>query len=354
MAQYTYSQLQAALPVQYRRLIDSTQRATPLLSILDFDGQGGDQMRWRVQTSGQGAAPVNLDGGTVPTATSDLYNPANLAYGQYDAACEITDAARRAAAADGDELANLWLMQQATAARALMKQLNVELYTGSGSLNGVNRMYGLGDAVRTTTSYAGIDPSTITSWVSTRYTAATGSELVTLDLPSIKHTTSLIATAGGMRPNVALCSPTMMDRVEDIVDSLYTKNVYEASSFSKSPGGFRTAGGVFESNFRMFKWFNQNLMFVEDPDCQDLREASGQTTSCIYFINTDVVKVGYIRAANNPAFPSGEMSSGIGDLPIEFKPRLGRTTFSDKADMIVQAGLRVEQRNACGLLAQVK
>lgn len=383
MATYTFASLSATMPQLYRELRPQIQRKAPTLRLLPMKQvTTGQNIGWDVTFDGQAAAAVNSDGGPLITAASDPRAAATLGFGEYSAPIKVTTKAQAtgsAIAVQGyDFLKQLIDQNTLEALNKLVKVLNQDTYKGAGAVGSVNQMTGLSTAVAGSGTYASVNPSTAGqgNWVS--YSSGNSGSLRSMTLAMLKTAVSTIATnAPSGRPDVALVTPSLMNSLENLFDAFLhiygsMQNGVQSPAFAnggqnqgsdsvtKNPPTITTAGGQIQrTGFRVLYWQNQDLYFVEDPDCTNT--ALTNANNCIYFTNSSATEYQFLPPSNimnympdQKVIQAVEQDLGpIANLQIDFRAR-GRTTFADEFDLLAYLQVVVKDRAATGILFDVQ
>ena len=377
MATFSLADMSGAFSTVYRELVPQVQRKAPTLRLLAAAGRmrrsnTGDQIRWDARFPGQAAGAVNPDGGAFLTATSGLRAPASLAFGTYEAPVLVTDALRwRAEASAGlDASVNVFanLIDQAVpeAIETLVKTINQSIFTGNGA---ANTMLGLSSYVTNSGTVAGINSATYPNWVS--YVSGNAGVLRSLTLAMIKTATRTISQNSAFgRPDIFLTNGAIMDAVEALFEA-YTKVEYNPSGgmtfptgsmekLSTNPGAITTAGGrINVDGFRVFKWENQNLWFIEDPDA--VNTAVTNTNNIGYLLNSADMGFPYLPPPepNRYGTPqevvaAAEQQLGpLANLQLSMTAR-GRTKHATEWDVMTMLAIQLKSRNSHGLLFDIQ
>lgn len=370
---FSFGDLASAWPQVYRELVPQINRKVPLFRILPLKPTiTGQNVGWDVTFNGQSSAAVNLDGGSFVTATADQRVPATLSHGSYSAPIKVTDKAQLLSSvtpsvAGFNPMADLLGQNMTEAIQAMVKLMGQHLYSGTGASN---QMYGLSSAILPTGSYAAIAQSSFGDWAS--YSDTNSGSLRSLTLGMIKKATRTIATNNQPygRPDLAICPPAIMDALEALFDA-YTRVNYTPTGGLTMPGGagekvtmnpptITTAGGrVNMDGYRCFRWENQNLTFVEDPDCKHTGETN--QTNVMYLLNSAAVDAEYVPPVGDPMSATLEkdvqaveqLMGPIAGLRFQMKAR-GRVDWSDQWDLSSLYTIKVKSRGACGIIGDIQ
>jgi hypothetical protein len=376
MAVFSIADMASILPSAYPKLVGQVQRKAVLLRLLAAisgikKNTTGESAKWSVKFGGQDAGAVDMDGGALRTAASDQPVAADLDFGSYAAPVKVTDdlmwrGGSAAGLADMNPLTDAIGQNIKDGIERWVKVANVDLYAGTGSSN---LLVGLHKIVVATGIYANINASTYADWAST--IAGNSGTLRSLTLGLIKTQLRTIAAASSQgRPDIAVCSPAIMDAVEALFEA-YTRINYSPSDGMSGPGGagervsmnppvITTAGGKINADgFRVFHWQNQRLWFVEDPDC--VYTGATNPTNVMYLLNSADLEMRYLAPPGASQFDSdpkvieaAEQSMGpLAGLQLELVKR-GRTQYSHEFDISGKIALVAHSRNAHGCLMDIQ
>ncbi len=341
----------SALPVQYRELVANVQRLCPALRTLKLEnGVTGKNINFDVRLGGKTAANVDMDAGSLLTASADLRRSVSLEYGEVGAAMQLTDKLRRVVPAiqGHDFLKGLMAQDLAESIGAACKLINQQIYSGDGS---GNQMVGLSEAVKSSGAYGGLTDSTY--WVST--VSENGGTLRNLTLSMLRVFISTIAAHAGNsygRPDLAFCKPGVFDYLL----GLFTVNTQIMAGVDINPSTIYTAGGRMErTGFRAFTWGSEQITFIEDPDVS--HDGSTNATNGIYAINSAAVGLEQLVPGEMQGVPAVSQEAidqlgPIAGLQFEMQPR-GRTKHASEWDVTAMVGLKVKCRAACGWLGDL-
>lgn len=333
--------------LQAERITSQINREVVALNLLDVL-PCGDPLAWTVKFTGRTAAGVVAETAAAPTPTSDVRITASLSVGEYSDTAGVTGRAQAAAAmslnplgvAGGVDLMNDELKD---AVNNVAASLGDHIYSGSGA----NSIIGMATAIDSSGTYAGIDPSTYTEWVSTEDTGS----LASLSFAMLRTTITNIRNLSGKRPNLALCKPEILDRIKSLF-ATYPANVAEIvvnGQVRKLVSGARAV-------------MCEDVWFVDDPRC---------TANVIYFLNTDFIKLRSMPQFTSATYAPDQIAAEIKRITgetiraeeaamlvgralngglIPFIKRLGPTGNQESDQVIVYPQLQVIRRNAHGKL----
>lgn len=294
--------------MQAEPIVSQINREVVALNLLDTL-PCGDPLSWDVKFRNRTAAGAVAETDAAPTATSHFRIKATLNVGEYSDTAGVTGRAQAAAAMALNPLGiangpDLMADELRDAVVNVAETLGGAIYSGSGS----NAIIGMATAIDSTGTYANIDPSTYTEWVSTEDTGT----LANLSFAMLRTTITNIRNACGKRPNLALCKPDVLDRIKSLF-SVYPAYVGEVTLngvVRKLTSGARAV-------------YVEDVWFVDDPRC---------TSNVIYFLNTE-----YIKIRSMPQFTSQSFSPE--QIASEIKRLTGETVRADEASMLVGRAL---------------
>ena len=317
-----------ALATTYRDdIIRTMNRKSVALQVLTVKQGKGPNCAWVVEEDA--AVGENYaEGADAANFGSDAQTGATLSWGLYRSNFRVTDLARSAAVGADSPKGNvdLWARTIINAAGKLASTLNVALYDGAGT---GTTWAGLGVAIGdTTNTYAGIDRSADSWWQPTVVDPGSSTS-VTLAL--IRSDLRAIYEAGGERPDLGFCSPTIFNSIGNLFDAnrRYVDQI-------------RTARGQITLDATARAINVEGCNFVEDKDC---------TASTIYYVNTDYVEIRYLPKKAVPASVAARVpgNDGMGPVPLGFDYQLlAKAGASDKGTVDSQAQLVVTNPKKCG------
>ena len=314
-------------------IVKQINRAAPLTSLLRAErGYNASGPNWVAQSSGH-AARTHSEGASFDGAASDAQAQATLGWGLYDTSFVVTDEAMARAAAGGNPMGNvkLFAKNMLDAAEQLGKKIEGDLFTGTGS----NSIIGLADAIDDSNTYAGINRASATYWRSTVKAPGT---LTTLSKAQIEGDLAEISVAGGMRPNLAVCSPLVFAKVLGLFDSERQFMTPTGSNGGKPVLGDPSLAVAYVSG----------CMFVEAPDGY----ASANNGS-IYYLNSNHVHMEYIPYVEVAGFTS--MALSMPSLPFALDVVMGaKTSHASKGVLRCQVQLVVDRPNTMGVRQDIQ
>lgn len=352
MATFSFNDLSGVFPQQFMDdLRSQVQRKCPALSVLQMKkSMTGRNIQWAVSFNGQVADNVDPDGGNLLTAAADTRANGQLDYGYVSAPIQVTTKAQMLGynASGPAYLKGMVAQNLMEAIGAALKKIEQQVFNGTGSSG---QLTGLSTAIAGSGTYASINPSTYTLWVSTSQGNSGSLRNVTPGL--IKTALSTIAGVSPKgRPDLAFCQSAVFNTLENAFDgTLYTQAGRNDLVFGK----VMTNGGLVDARgFRTLYWASAGLTIVEAPDC--VNTAVTNTAACMYLLNSDSVELQYLDPA--PAEMAsdqrvvGAVEQGIGpmgNLKFDLRAR-GRTKFADEFDIVAGLNVVVKDRPACGIL----
>lgn len=291
-------------------IVANINREVVGLNLLDVL-PGGDPLSWNVKLRARTAAAAVAETAAAPTASSHARVKATLNMGEYADTASVTGRAAAAAAmalnplgvAGGNDL----LMDEIKdAVLNVGEAVGDAFYTGDGS---TDDMSGLAIQIDgSDDNFAGIDTGVYTDWKSTE-SAAT---LATFTLEDIRVFLTAIRTASGKRANLAITTPTVLDKIRgkfatypDYVSAVPINGVQRALV-----SGARAL-------------YVEDCWFVDDPRC---------TSNTVYALNTD-----YIKLRSMPPFTSQTFSAD--QIAAEMTRITGETVRAAEAAALVERTL---------------
>lgn len=302
-----------------------------------------------VQGAGQNVAFVPEGSGILAENYSEGADAANFGsdsqvkalinWGQYRANFHVSGLAMATAATSNSPIGDvaLWARNMVNASSALASMLNGAVYTGAGT---GTLLAGLDVAIgQTTNTYAGIDRTVGANsfFIPNVFNAAGPAAALTFD--TIRGDLATIYTACGTRPDVALVHPTVYRKIAGLFDPQKFYMVPTQAEIFTARGKVSLEGGPGALSF-------DGCMFVEDRDSTD---------GCIYYVNTNHVRMEYLPLdlSEVPGMDDESMQmqadDGFGITPMGVRlEMLQKSGDSDKAQMKTYAQLVCNRPNACG------
>lgn len=375
MAIYSIADMSTAMPSTiYRKMVGQVQRKAVTLRVLSQAGalrrsNTGQFITWDVKFTGQDAGAVNMDGGSLRTAASDVPVPTQLGFGSYAAPVKVTDdllwrgGASAGLGSDINPLTDAVAMNIRDGVEKWVKVVNVDLYAATGS---ANTLTGFSSAVAPSGIYANINQSTQSGWAST--VQGNSGTLRSLTLALMKTHRRTIAVASRMGgPDMCFSNGALMDAIETLFES-YTRINYQPSAapgipaekVTMNPSAITTAGGkINRDGFRAFYWENQGMWFIEDPD--QTGQGFTNAANALLFLNSADVELQYLPPPGANAYlqdrqvlEAAEQDMGpLAGMQLELIKR-GRTQYAHEFDMTGKIQLVVNSRNAHGWLQDVQ
>jgi len=312
-------------------LVRQVNRQAVALKCLPFvEGAG---LNVAFAPSGSGAVAENFaEGADVANYGSDTQASAILTWGQYRANFHVSGLAAAAAATSPTPEGNmkLWARNMQDSMSTLASLINGAVYTGAGTgtlLVGLDKAIGLAN-----NTYATIDRTVSGNAYFRPNVFATAAPL-TFDL--IRSDLAAIYIAAGMRPDVAFVHPNVFNKIAALFDGVkqYQFQVVTA----RGPVSLDGSAGALNID---------GCMFIEDKDATD---------GCIYYVNTNHVRVEYLPF--DPGTVPGMsdeildlfVDDGFGTTPLGVRlEMLAKTGDSEKATMKTYLQLVCDRPNACG------
>jgi Family of unknown function (DUF5309) len=338
-----YASLSSALATLFQdKVVSQFQRATPLLHLLPFEPSQGKNVQWDVNT---GTVPADLtigDGTDVVDFYNDTLTPASLNLGSYHSPFSITLFAIAAAQRTNNpaEIAALYEHKLMGAVTRLAKNINKELYLGTGA---TNHVMGLLDATSggliSTGTYAGIDRGSVSQWAGNEI--ANSGAPRPLDVSLMRDTVRQIYQASGEQVDLIVCDPFQHMKYGQLIDP-----------FRRWMENVTLRGEVkLDAGYKALEF--DGIPVIMDPDCP-----AGK----MVFLNTKYVKVrqmpfppqnpsdpfahGVVRLKGTPEFQFGDAPSSL-EVGIQ---ELTRSGTARKFQLYMWPQLQVERPNACAVL----
>jgi hypothetical protein len=221
------------------------------------------------------------------------------------------------------------------AATKLASTLNGEAYAGPGT---GTRMAGFDFALSDSNTYMGID-RTLTASAGWRGNVIDPGAPTKPTLDAIRgDINTKIYTASGEQPDLACCSPAVLNRRGSLFNELrrYTDPVREINT-AKGKVVLDASVGAIEF---------EGCTFIKDKDA---------TPNEIVYVNSDYVHFEYLPQQDEAEVIEAmakdvQLEDGFGPIPLgaRFK-KLATSGSSEKATMQVFMNLVVEKPNACGV-----
>ncbi|MDI3282122.1 phage major capsid protein [Polyangium sp. 15x6] len=320
-------------------IVRQINRRSVLLSTLRAVPGEGKNVAWAAEKSGA-LAESFAEGADASNFGSDGQDQAILTWGQYRSNFHVSGLAQAASRTSRTPAGNidLWRRNMMNGVMALADLMNQELYSG----NAANKFVGLGQAIGlTNNTYATIDRTVSGNEYWQPYVADPGSATA-LTFDQIRTDLATIYTNSGSRPDVAFCSPFVLNKLGSLFDpqKFY---MYSTDRVVTAKGQVQLEGGVGAIKF-------DGCVFIEDKDA---------TESTIFYVNSEFVEIEYLPLAapvlgmNDEVMDMG-MSDGFEDIPLGLRMEmLAKTGDSDKAQMKTYVQLAVRRPNACGVRKNV-
>lgn len=319
----TLSVLTASLALSYpEELASLVNRRATACAVLPVVMGKNQTVAWVVDDSGA-VAENHTDGADAANFGSDTPRTASLNYGLYRANFRITDLAEMAASVSSSPAAlrSPFGHSMMRGAAALLKLINQGIHTGTGS---GTTIAGFAIAVDSTGTYAGLDRGTVTNWASYEVDGLAAA----ISRAAIRTDLAGILSNYGERPDIAFCSPTVLNGIKATFDTQarYTKDVYSA----RGKVTLESSSDVVVVD---------GCQFIEDVDC---------AASTIVYLNSREVE---IEVLPNVAGWGNPMTANDGFQQLMagfYAYELGRTGDSRKASVAAKVQLKVRNPRACG------
>ncbi len=318
-------------------IVRQINRTATLLKLLapTFRQGEGKNVAWVAEGSGA-VAEAFAEGADPSNFGSDSQTPASIPFGRYWANFHVTGSALAASATSRTPAGNiqLWARQMVNGAEALAKKMDTDLFVGA---SGGNTFVGLDEAIGDdANTYATIDRGANAFWRPTVVDASGAA----ITFAAIRSDLAAIKVASGYKPDIAIVSPAMYNKIAALYDP-QKQYVFQVVNSVQSAGQeIMLDGGVGAIKF-------DGTYFVEDSFCPD---------SSIYYLNSRYVRIEYMPAEASLAMGLGDeammlggLSDGFDVIPFNMVMELlAKTGDSQKAMMKCYPQLAVDRPNACG------
>lgn len=303
-----------------------------------FPASAGEGAGVALVAEGDGViAETFSEGADASNFGSDSQVAATIPWARYRGNIHVTGTALAVAANSRTPVGNirLWARNMLNAVENVAKKLDTDFFTGAGG----NALVGLDSAVGSlVNTYAGIDrtDSANAFWLPTVVDAASAP----LTFAQVRSDLAAIKVASGYRPDVALVSPAMYNKIASLYDpqkqylyQVVDKVFLAGRSAALLEGG---AGGI---SF-------DGCVFVEDAFCP---------ASTIYYLNSAFVKMEFLPLDMSNLGGDETATMGMIDGMEESVPlgmsfeMLAKNGDSERAMMKVYPQLAVLRPNACGV-----
>lgn len=292
------------------RIRSNINRRCVLLNLLRHE-ICGDPLSWTVKFRGRTVPTAGVaQTAAAPTTSQDTPVKATLNIGEYADTASVTGRAESAAAMALNPLGvsggtSLMMGEIKDAVGNIAEGIANEIYSGTGS----DSIIGLATAVDSTGTYANIDPSTYTDWVSIEDTGA----LADISFEMIREFLTDIEDLGGERPDFAVTTPTVLDKVKGLFSG------YDPYVNKVNIGG----RDVMLSGARAVNV--EGIWLVGDPRC---------TAGTIYALNSEHIS---LRSMPHAGFTLPGMSPDV--VAAEFARVTGQTITAQEAASLLQRAL---------------
>lgn len=316
-------------------IIRQINRTATALKLFPVSAGEGPNIAWVAEGSGA-VAETFAEGADATNFGSDSQTSCTISWARYRGNFHVTGTALAVAANSRTPVGNirLWARNMVNAAEAVAKQMDTDFYVGTGG----NALVGLDTAIGSTTNtYAGVDRS-LAGNAFFRPTVA-DSAGATLTFNQIRSDLAAIKVTSGYRPDVALVSPGMYNKVASLYDES-KQYVYQVVDkvFLAGRDAVLLEGGAGGLAF-------DGCYFVEDAFAPDNK---------IYYLNSMFTKVEYLPT--NMSNLGGdetamvEMQDGFDQIPFGMAFEiLAKNGDSERAQMKVYPQLAVERPNSGGV-----
>jgi hypothetical protein len=317
------------------RMVSCINRRSAMLRLLPLVPAVGKNCAWGAKGSGQVAERYS-EGADASNFGSNSKDQAILTWGLLRSNFHNSGTARRASAlsATPEGVQNLVAENIEDATMELTSLINVDLHGGPGTTDTIAGLTVATGSVSNT--YATIDRTSKSFW--RPYVVDPGS-LTPLSFAQIRTDQSAIFTASGETPDIALCSPDVMDTLAALFD--------DNRRYNATVDTVTTARGkiVLDAGYEGIM-FN-GTVFFKDKDA---------TANTIQYLNSRFVHVEYLPPPADMMVQLGEMgimveaNDGFGAIPLGFMvEKLAKSGDSDKYMLTFNGQLVVRKPNSCGV-----
>ena len=319
-------------------IVRQINRTATLLKLLGPTFRQGEGKNAAWVAEGDGAvAEAFAEGANPSNFGSDSQTAASIPFGRYWSTFHVTGSAMAASATSRTPAGNiqLWARQMVNGAEALAKKMDTDLFTGA---SGGNTFVGLDEAIGLdNNTYATIDRSSATFWRPTVVDASSAA----ITFAQIRSDLAAIKVASGYKPDLAIVSPAMYNKIAALYDP-QKQYVYQTVNSVQSAGQeIVLDGGVGAIKF-------DGTYFVEDSFCPDAK---------IYYLNSRHIRIEYLPAEASLAMGFGDeammlggLSDGFDVIPFNMVMQLiAQTGDAQKAMMKCYPQLVVDRPNAFGV-----
>lgn len=320
-------------------VVTQVNRTARLATILDKrlgKNPGGPQ--WPTEADGA-FFEFASEGADVSSFQSDSQAGATLAWAMPRSNFHVADEAMSRARAVGNPSGNddLWLRAMLNASDKFGSQININSFSGTSNI------IGLDTALNDSNTYATIDRTQLANayWKSNVFDPGSATSITKA---LVRSDIATIFATGGVRPDLAVCHPSIFAQVASAFDANRYFQNQAADGLKKN---FLGDAGVTSVAI-------DGVLFVEDKDAfYDATDGYGS----IYYLNTRHVYYEYIPYLDNYGFEYSEFQRGnqVPEAPfaMQFVP-IAKTGSSSKAYIRAQLQLVVDRPNRCGVRKHVK
>ncbi len=320
-------------------VVRQINRRCATLKMLRIVPGEGKNIAWAPE--GDGALAENhAEGADATNFGGDAQSSAFLPWALYRSNIHVTNLAMDGAATSSSPLGNrqLWARHVMNGSAKLASQINQECYVGPGT---GTRMAGFGVAIDDDNTYATMDRTSVSPDLSYfQSTVVDPGSATAISFALIRDDLRKIYEKSGETPDIAACSPAVFNAVGALFDA--TRRQIDS---------VRGGQGQVKLEFGFQALEVDGTVFFRDKDC---------TAATIYYLNTDHVEIQYlpsssqaelIEAAGGPV----QADDGFGPVPLGFKyEMLAKTGPAEKAEILWQGNLVIDQPNTCGVRKNVQ
>lgn len=228
MADTTFATVQVALEQRIRqKLADNTNRSTVTLNVFKKKRGKGKNVAFDA-SFGTDTGQIFDDGQVVSVFQTDTEQLATLPWAEYGDAFKITGRAEDAAAGDGTELNQLFVVKLRQARNRAAEKINTDLWTGDGTASpqkilGITATAG---PLAATGIYAGINRASFGQWAGNVF--ANGGVPRALSLSLVQSAFAATFDASGKSPSFGLAPSNIFNRLAELTnqDRRYMQEVF--------------------------------------------------------------------------------------------------------------------------------
>lgn len=314
------------LAQQYRGdVVRQINRRTVFLKLVKIVPGEGKNVAFVPEADGQ-VAETYSDGADAANFGSDAQASATLSWGLYRANFHLSQLAMDAAANTQTPQGNraLWARNMVNAGAKLATTINLDCYSGTSAVIGLDSIYG-----STSNTYATIARGGNTYWQPSVFNAAGPAAKPTF--AQIRSDLATIYIACGEQPDLAMVAPAVFNAVGNLFDAT-RRQIDEVM----------TARGPIRLDFGFQALEVDGCMFVRDKDA---------TAGNIAYVNTNHLEMQYLPGALMSGLPQSEemADDGFGEVPLGMTyEMLAKLGASERAQVRATVQLVSDRPNSGG------